>query len=238
MASGGGEHGVSFDVFRSLCGANLVDAVVRGPSGDDSFLRELVPRTEGVVLDAAALADELSSSSDEEGDDVVIPATLWVLLDINPPQLGTVTIEGKLSFEDLKDLTLDATSVVVWGTLAIGSAHQPHTHEAVIRLHGVRTSPSVVLDNKLFLGNKVMPVLGELQLHGRPMVRSWVKLAETADADDTTLRLVPALNALAPVLFHPSHREHVPAAFGRAAGDRRFGVCLHHSREWRFHDLM
>ena len=71
MASGGGEHGVSFDVFRSLCGANLVDAVVRGPSGDDSFLRELVPRTEGVVLDAAALADELSSSSDEEGDDVV-----------------------------------------------------------------------------------------------------------------------------------------------------------------------
>ena len=57
-----------------------------------------------------------------------------MLLDINPPQLGTVTIEGKLSFEDLKDLTLDATSVVVWGTLAIGSAHQPHTHEAVIRL--------------------------------------------------------------------------------------------------------
>jgi len=37
---------------------------------------------------------------------------------------------------------------------------------------------------------------------------------EARDGSET-----PALNALAAVLFHPSHREHVPAAFGRAAGD-------------------
>lgn len=125
----------------------------------------------------------------EAGDDVTIPSTLWVLLDVTPPLLGAVVVEGKLSFEDAEDLTLEAASLTVWGSFHIGSAQVPHQHEAVVRLHGVRQSPSVVLDNALFLGNKVMPVLGEVQLHGTPVGASWVRLGATAEAGDTVLTL-------------------------------------------------
>jgi hypothetical protein len=44
-----------------------------------------------------------------EGDSVVIPAGLNILLDVSPPQLYLVLIEGRLEFDSTKDLFFDAS---------------------------------------------------------------------------------------------------------------------------------
>lgn len=53
------------------------------------------------------------------GQEVVIPPTQWVLLDVDTPLLGQVVVEGKLTFEDEQDLTLEAMALVVWGTMEV-----------------------------------------------------------------------------------------------------------------------
>ena len=49
------------------------------------------------------------------GDSVVIPAGQNVLLDISPPQLYLVLIEGRLEFDTTKDLTFDASYIFLNG---------------------------------------------------------------------------------------------------------------------------
>ena len=48
-----------------------------------------------------------------EGDNVVIPAGLNILLDISPPHLYLVLIEGRLEFDESKDLSFDASYIFI-----------------------------------------------------------------------------------------------------------------------------
>jgi hypothetical protein len=123
------------------------------------------------------------------GARVVIPATLSVLLDVSPPALGHLIIEGRLWFQDTADLTLTADGIVVFGELQVGTAEAPFTHTAVIALNGVRTSPTVVVDNAYFLGNKVLAVFGRVSLAGLPRAVTWTRLAAAAPAGATNLTL-------------------------------------------------
>ena len=55
------------------------------------------------------------------GADVVIPADKNVLLDMDTPALGSLTINGSLTFSPAMDLALTSRYVVVQGTLQIGT---------------------------------------------------------------------------------------------------------------------
>ncbi len=57
-----------------------------------------------------------------------------VVLDVTPPELHGLTINGKLSFADNKDLELTTEWIMVHGELEIGTEARPHTRKATITL--------------------------------------------------------------------------------------------------------
>src|SRR4051794_26953607 len=68
------------------------------------------------------------------GDKVTIAAGKDVVLDVSPPALGSVTIDGKLSFANNADLELTTEWIMLHGELVIGTEASPHTRKATITL--------------------------------------------------------------------------------------------------------
>src|SRR3954471_23400221 len=68
------------------------------------------------------------------GEKVPIAAGKEVVLDVSPPALGGLTIDGKLSFSDSADLELTTEWIMLHGELAIGTEAKPHTRKATITL--------------------------------------------------------------------------------------------------------
>ena len=65
---------------------------------------------------------------------VTIEKDMNVVLDVTPPALHGLTINGKLSFADNKDLELTTEWIMVHGELEIGTEAKPHTRKATITL--------------------------------------------------------------------------------------------------------
>jgi len=65
---------------------------------------------------------------------VTIGKDMNVVLDVSPPPLHGLTINGKLSFADNKDLELTTEWVMLHGALEIGTEARPHTRNATITL--------------------------------------------------------------------------------------------------------
>jgi cell migration-inducing and hyaluronan-binding protein len=66
-------------------------------------------------------------------DDVVtIEKDMNVILDVSPPPLHGIKLNGTLSFADNKDLELTTEWIMVHGALEIGTEARPHTRKATI----------------------------------------------------------------------------------------------------------
>ena len=65
---------------------------------------------------------------------VTIDKDMDVVLDVSPPPLHGLTINGKLSFADNKDLELTTEWIMLHGKLEIGTEASPHTRNATITL--------------------------------------------------------------------------------------------------------
>ena len=68
------------------------------------------------------------------GDKVTIAKGKDVVLDVSPPALGSLTIDGKLSFANNADLELTTEWIMLHGELEIGTEARPHTRKATITL--------------------------------------------------------------------------------------------------------
>ena len=68
------------------------------------------------------------------GDKVTIGRDKEVILDVSPPALGGLSINGKLTFANNADLELTTEWIMVHGELAIGTEASPYTHNATITL--------------------------------------------------------------------------------------------------------
>ena len=129
------------------------------------------------------------------GEDVLINSTMNILLDVSPPTLGTLTIEGRLTFIDFglgsAPLTLSAGQVVVWGELLIGNATTPYAGSAHIVLYGSRASGgTVIIDDAIPpLGNKNIVVIGSFVAIGATLDTAWTRLAQTAAAGSSQIIL-------------------------------------------------
>ncbi|MFN2588380.1 MAG: G8 domain-containing protein [Actinomycetota bacterium] len=111
----------------------------------------------------------------QRGDRVTIPSGAHVVLDESPPSLSGLQVDGVLSFAQ-KDLALSSSWIVVHGTFRVGRPGRPFRHDAVITLTGGDRSEDV-----MGMGTKVLGVMGgTLDLHGR-RVRTWARLAATAE---------------------------------------------------------
>ena len=122
------------------------------------------------------------------GDAVTIARGTDVLLDIDPPALRSLTIDGRLSFADNLDIGLETEWIYVrGGELAIGSEAQPHTRSATITL-----TDTIPGENINTMGDRgIMVMGGTLNLHGDRQ-HTWSKLAATAPAGSTRIELLDA----------------------------------------------
>src|SRR4029079_3326289 len=69
------------------------------------------------------------------GEAVTIARDKDIALDVSPPALRSLTVNGKLSFSDARDLELKTDWIyLAGGELVIGSAAKPHTRKATITL--------------------------------------------------------------------------------------------------------
>src|SRR5690606_6930044 len=66
------------------------------------------------------------------GDKVIIGKDRNVILDVSPPALAGLSIDGKLSFANDADLELTTEWIMLHGELEIGTASRPHTRNATI----------------------------------------------------------------------------------------------------------
>jgi len=118
---------------------------------------------------------------------VTIEKDMNVVLDVSPPPLHGLRLNGKLSFADNKDLELTTEWIMVHGELEIGTEASPHKRNATITL--TNDVPGEDIDA---MGDRgIMLMGGTLSLHGNRK-NSWTNLAKTAAAGSNTIEVLNA----------------------------------------------
>ena len=127
------------------------------------------------------------------GDKVTVEKGKDVVLDVSPPALNSLTIEGKLSFADNKDLELTTEWIMVHGELEIGTEKAPHTRKATITF-----TDNIKDEDMSGIGGTndrsdrgIMLMGGTLNLHGN-RTNSWTKLSKTAEAGSNSIEVLNA----------------------------------------------
>jgi hypothetical protein len=122
------------------------------------------------------------------GDKVTIGRDKEVILDVSPPALGGLSIDGKLTFSNTADLELTTEWIMLHGELAIGSEASPHTRNATITLTDNVKGEDVMAG----MGDRgIMISGGTLNLHG-DRTNTWTKLANTAKAGSDSIEVLNA----------------------------------------------
>ncbi len=124
---------------------------------------------------------------------VTIEKDMNVVLDVSPPPLRSLTINGKLSFADNKDLELTTEWVMVHGELEIGTEARPHTRKATITLtDNVKDEDMTGTGGTNDRSDRgIMMMGGTLNLHGTEK-NSWTKLSKTAEAGSNSIEVLNA----------------------------------------------
>jgi len=163
------------------------------------------PGTRYRYLDRWSLLDTWANQEPPIEDALVsIPQGQAILLDEDTPILLILTVEGVLVFDN-KDIHLQATYIwVKGGTMEIGTEQKPFLHRALITLHGQKyeTIRLPVIGGKVLavsntqftireLGDNAVEEgsIGTLDIHGRPRLKVWTRLARTANAGDNVIVL-------------------------------------------------
>jgi hypothetical protein len=122
------------------------------------------------------------------GAAVVIGEGMDVVLDVSPPALRSLTINGSLTFSNEVDLELTTEWIVLHGELAIGSEASPHTRKATITFTDNVKGEDVMAG----MGDRgIMISGGTLNLHG-DRTNTWTKLARSAEAGSNTIEVLNA----------------------------------------------
>jgi cell migration-inducing and hyaluronan-binding protein len=123
-----------------------------------------------------------------EGEAVTIARDMNVVLDVTPPALRSLTVNGRLSFADERDIDLTSEWIyLAGGELAIGSETRPYTHNASITL-----TDNVRDEDINTMGDRgIMLAGGTLSLHG-DRTNAWTKLAATAKAGSAQIQVLNA----------------------------------------------
>jgi cell migration-inducing and hyaluronan-binding protein len=121
------------------------------------------------------------------GEKVEIPSGKEVILDVSPPALGGLTINGKLRFAENADVELTTEWIMLHGELEVGTEAKPHTRKATI------TFANNVPDEQLMgMGDRGLMISGgTLNLHG-DRTNTWTKLSKTAEAGSNSIEVLNA----------------------------------------------
>ncbi|KAK3107254.1 hypothetical protein FSP39_010348 [Pinctada imbricata] len=129
----------------------------------------------------------------EQGDQVKILKDDWVILDVNPPSLDKLVLEGTLELknEASSDFTISVTYLyILGGRLIIGCDEStPFLGTASIVLRGDWSTPEYPITEGPAVGSKAIGVFGGLDLHGKDVAVTWTTLENTANAGDSQIVL-------------------------------------------------
>ncbi len=126
------------------------------------------------------------------GSTVNIAPGQTVILDMNPPSLHGIEVEGNLVFAEQNINLTTGYILVTGGEFRIGTEAAPYTHKAVITFTG-----DIADATGMGLGNKFLMVMGggKLELHGaRADVQSWTQLRKNCAPGNTILETVDAVD--------------------------------------------
>ena len=150
----------------------------------------------------------------QAGEAVVIPAGQRVLLDMSPPPLASLTVQGELSTADTP-VTLKVGAVRVEGQMYLGSVQHPLTRRVEVMLGQDAQIPASSPEPD---GTLMVVAGGHLELRGQERL-PWTHLDVSAAAGDTRLHLATSVDwqpgdhlALAPSGFSPEEAEEVVLA--------------------------
>ncbi len=139
--------------------------------------------------DAATWADKRVPGANAA---VTIDRNVDVVLDVAPPALRSLTINGKLSFADSKDMELTTEWIMLHGELEIGTEAKPHTRKATITLSdNIKGEDFGGMGGNDRSDRGIMLMGGTLNLHG-DRTNTWTKLTSTADAGSTSIQVLNA----------------------------------------------
>jgi cell migration-inducing and hyaluronan-binding protein len=155
------------------------------------------------------------------GDAVTIERGRNIVLDVSPPALRSLTVNGKLSFAGDRDTELKTEWIYLsGGEMEIGSEARPYTHKATITL-----TDTVPNEDVNTMGDRgIMMLNGTLELHG-DRTNTWTKLARTAKAGTSKIDVLDAAGwrkgdviVLASTDFDPyqAERRTIAAVSGNA----------------------
>jgi cell migration-inducing and hyaluronan-binding protein len=141
-----------------------------------------------------------------------------VELDASTPPLNGLTINGKLSFANNKDVELTTEWVMVHGELEIGTEKAPHTRKATITFtNNVKDEDiSGVGGTTDKVDRGIMLMGGTLNLHGENRTNTWTKLANTANAGSTSIQVLSAAAGGSATRLSSRPRISIP---GRQSGE-------------------
>ena len=124
-----------------------------------------------------------------DGDVVVIPKGIHIILDQDTPHLEGLRIDGVMELDE-KDLALTADYILVKGLFQIGTESKPFAHKATITLTTAFNNKEDSIES---CGIKVLCTKegGILNFHGTYSSPAWTRLEDgnTAHIGDTSIRL-------------------------------------------------
>ena len=167
------------------------DAAPMGSAGGQSTYRAFLPIVVSRPINLWSQPATWGGQVPQNGDAVVIPAGQVVLLDVSPPPLHSLLIEGELIF-DRRDLNLTAGWIAIdnGGRLQIGAPGQPFTHTATITLNDTDLNRNV-----MGMGTRGILIRGgTFEAYGATPNRVWTKLNDHAAAGAATLTLSDTVN--------------------------------------------
>ena len=132
----------------------------------------------------------------QEGDFVVVPRGQALVLDTVTPVLSYLLVQGgALVFDDEAGddqvgLHTHGMLITSGGKLEVGTEDKPFEARTEIVLYGDVLSTEIPV-----YGAKTLALRqGSIDIHGKPLQKTWTRLAETAIAGSTTLRLQEAVD--------------------------------------------
>jgi len=102
----------------------------------------------------------------QAGDRVEVHGNWTVLLDVDPPALDQLIIDGTLFLDDTRDVNITANWIHIRaGNFSAGSSGNPFIHKLTIQVNGNKADNGYYID-PILAGNKHMVVTGTLELYG------------------------------------------------------------------------
>jgi len=139
---------------------------------------------------------DAASGIPTDGDSILIPDGLYVVVDTPLPKFNILKIEGYLELDNRYNHDLVANMIFInGGQLIVGWENDPILTNVTITLTGVKNTTNFILPDGIEkIGGKGIGVYGGLDIHGKPREVTWTKLSTTANAGANTITLVRAVD--------------------------------------------